>query len=81
MPSISLVTTSPGWRKRGGLRVAPMPAGVPVGTLAIGAAGAANAGLLAAQILALSDDDLAGRIEALRTRQTAAVPEAPHDDD
>jgi 5-(carboxyamino)imidazole ribonucleotide mutase len=60
--------------------IVQMPAGVPVGTLAIGAAGAANAGLLAAQILALSDDDLAGRIEALRARQTAAVPEAPHDD-
>ncbi len=61
--------------------IVQMPAGVPVGTLAIGAAGAANAGLLAAQILALSDDDLAARIEALRARQTAAVPEAPHDDD
>jgi 5-(carboxyamino)imidazole ribonucleotide mutase len=60
--------------------IVQMPAGVPVGTLAIGAAGAANAGLLAAQILALSDDDLAGRIDALRARQTAAVPEAPHDD-
>jgi 5-(carboxyamino)imidazole ribonucleotide mutase len=57
-----------------------MPAGVPVGTLAIGGAGAANAGLLAAQILALGDDDLARRLEALRARQTADVPEIPHDD-
>jgi 5-(carboxyamino)imidazole ribonucleotide mutase len=59
------------------LSIVQMPAGVPVGTLAIGAAGATNAGLLAAQILALGDADLAGRLEALRTRQTAAVPEAP----
>ena len=57
-----------------------MPAGIPVGTLAIGAAGATNAGLLAAQILALGDDALAARLEARRARQTAAVPEAPHDD-
>jgi 5-(carboxyamino)imidazole ribonucleotide mutase len=56
-----------------------MPAGVPVGTLAIGAAGATNAALLAAQILALGDDELAKRVEALRARQTAAVPDAPHD--
>jgi 5-(carboxyamino)imidazole ribonucleotide mutase len=62
------------------LSIVQMPAGVPVGTLAIGGAGAANAGLLAAQILALGDDDLARRLEALRVRQTAAVPETPHDD-
>jgi len=62
------------------LSIVQMPAGVPVGTLAIGRAGAANAGLLAAQILALGDDDLARRLEALRARQTAAVPETPHDD-
>jgi 5-(carboxyamino)imidazole ribonucleotide mutase len=61
------------------LSIAQMPAGVPVGTLAIGAAGATNAGLLAAQILALGDDALAGRLEARRARQTAAVPEAPSD--
>jgi 5-(carboxyamino)imidazole ribonucleotide mutase len=61
------------------LSIVQMPAGVPVGTLAIGAAGATNAGLLAAQILALGDDALAGRLEALRARQTAAVPEAPPD--
>jgi 5-(carboxyamino)imidazole ribonucleotide mutase len=57
-----------------------MPAGVPVGTLAIGDAGATNAGLLAAQILALEDQALAKRVEGLRARQTAAVPEAPKDD-
>jgi 5-(carboxyamino)imidazole ribonucleotide mutase len=62
------------------LSIVQMPAGVPVGTLAIGPAGAANAGLLAAQILALTDPELAGRLEALRARQTAAVPEAPLDD-
>jgi 5-(carboxyamino)imidazole ribonucleotide mutase len=61
------------------LSIVQMPAGVPVGTLAIGAAGAANAGLLAAQILALADPELAGRLEALRSRQTAAVPDAPLD--
>jgi 5-(carboxyamino)imidazole ribonucleotide mutase len=61
------------------LSIVQMPAGVPVGTLAIGAAGATNAGLLAAQILALGDDELAKRVEALRARQTAAVPDAPHD--
>jgi 5-(carboxyamino)imidazole ribonucleotide mutase len=56
-----------------------MPAGVAVGTLAIGEAGATNAGLLAAQILALGDAALAARLEAWRARQTAAVPEAPQD--
>jgi 5-(carboxyamino)imidazole ribonucleotide mutase len=61
------------------LSIVQMPAGVPVGTLAIGAAGATNAALLAAQILALGDDELAKRVEALRARQTAAVPDAPHD--
>jgi 5-(carboxyamino)imidazole ribonucleotide mutase len=61
------------------LSIVQMPAGVPVGTLAIGAAGATNAGLLAAQILAIGDAALAERLEALRARQTAAVPEAPHD--
>ena len=61
------------------LSIVQMPAGVPVGTLAIGAAGATNAGLLAAQILALADDALALRLEARRARQTAAVPETPHD--
>jgi 5-(carboxyamino)imidazole ribonucleotide mutase len=54
-----------------------MPAGVPVGTLAIGEAGAANAGLLAASILALSDDALAVRVENWRKSRTAAVAERP----
>jgi 5-(carboxyamino)imidazole ribonucleotide mutase len=60
--------------------IVQMPAGVPVGTLAIGEAGATNAGLLAAQILALEDATLAERVEALRAKQTAAVPEAPPED-
>jgi len=57
--------------------IVQMPGGVPVGTLAIGEAGATNAGLLAAQILALADADLAERVEAYRERQTASVPETP----
>ena len=61
------------------LSIAQMPAGVPVGTLAIGAAGAANAGLLAAQILALSDHALAARVIAWRAAQTDGVAEAPED--
>jgi len=61
------------------LSIAQMPAGVPVGTLAIGEAGAANAGLLAAQILALSDKALAARVMAWRTAQTDGVAEAPED--
>ena len=56
-----------------------MPAGIPVGTLAIGEAGATNAGLLAAQILALADGALAARLDAWRDRQTASVPEVPQD--
>jgi 5-(carboxyamino)imidazole ribonucleotide mutase len=62
------------------LSIVQMPAGVPVGTLAIGNPGATNAGLLAAQILALEDDALAQRLSALRAKQTASVPEAPQDD-
>lgn len=61
------------------LSIVQMPAGVPVGTLAIGDAGATNAGLLAAQILALADPALAVRIEAHRAAQTAAVAETPKD--
>ena len=57
--------------------IVQMPAGVPVGTLAIGEAGAANAGLLAAQILALGDPALSERIEAWRRRQTESVADAP----
>lgn len=63
------------------LSIVQMPAGVPVGTLAIGQAGAVNAALLAAGILALSDEDLAIRLEAHRRAQTAGVPERPTDDD
>jgi 5-(carboxyamino)imidazole ribonucleotide mutase len=59
------------------LSIAQMPGGVPVGTLAIGRAGAVNAGLLAAAILALGDPDLAARLDAWRERQAAAVDEAP----
>jgi 5-(carboxyamino)imidazole ribonucleotide mutase len=59
------------------LSIVQMPAGIPVGTLAIGRAGAVNAGLLAAAILALEDPALAARLEAWRAAQTAAVPEAP----
>jgi len=62
------------------LSIVQMPAGVPVGTLAIGEAGAVNAGLLAAQILALSDPALAARVDAWRARQTAEVAEAPKRD-
>jgi 5-(carboxyamino)imidazole ribonucleotide mutase len=59
------------------LSIVQMPKGVPVGTLAIGEAGAANAGLLAAAILALSDEALAARLEAYRAAQTDAVSESP----
>jgi 5-(carboxyamino)imidazole ribonucleotide mutase len=59
------------------LSIVQMPAGVPVGTLAIGKAGAINAGLLAAAILAIGDEALAGRLEAWRLQQTQAVAEAP----
>jgi 5-(carboxyamino)imidazole ribonucleotide mutase len=55
------------------LSIVQMPAGVPVGTLAIGTAGAANAALLAASILALQDPALARRLRARRERQTASV--------
>jgi 5-(carboxyamino)imidazole ribonucleotide mutase len=59
------------------LSIAQMPAGVPVGTLAIGQAGAVNAALLAAAILATSDPALADRLDAYRARQTASVAEMP----
>ncbi len=62
------------------LSIVQMPAGIPVGTLAIGEAGATNAGLLAAQILALSDTTLAARLDAWRQRRTEAVAEHPRDD-
>ncbi|RPF71323.1 5-(carboxyamino)imidazole ribonucleotide mutase [Aurantiacibacter spongiae] len=59
------------------LSIVQMPAGVPVGTLAIGEAGATNAALLAASILALSDDSLADRLRAFRARQTGDVADRP----
>ena len=59
------------------LSIVQMPAGVPVGTLAIGKAGAVNAALLAAAMLANGDEALAGRLEAWRENQTGAVAEAP----
>ncbi len=61
------------------LSIVQMPAGIPVGTLAIGEAGAKNAGLLAAKILALSDGSLAARLEAFTARQTASIPESVED--
>ncbi|MPS67394.1 MAG: 5-(carboxyamino)imidazole ribonucleotide mutase [Novosphingobium sp.] len=59
------------------LSIVQMPAGIPVGTLAIGEAGAANAGLLAAAILATSDPALAERLKTFRADQTASVGEKP----
>ena len=59
------------------LSIVQMPGGVPVGTLAIGKPGAINAGLLAASILAISDEALAGRLEDWRRRQTDSVSEHP----
>jgi 5-(carboxyamino)imidazole ribonucleotide mutase len=59
------------------LSIAQMPAGIPVGTLAIGRAGAVNAGLLAAAILATTDPDLSARLQAWRQRQTDAVADTP----
>lgn len=61
------------------LSIVQMPAGVPVGTLAIGEAGAKNAGLLAAQILALADPALSARLDDWRSRHTHAVADAPKD--
>jgi len=61
------------------LSIVQMPAGIPVGTLAIGRSGAVNAALLAAAVLALSNDALAKRLDAYRARQTADVGEIPSD--
>ena len=61
------------------LSIVQMPGGVPVATVAIGEAGARNAGILAAQILALSDADLAQRLDAFRTAQTDGVAEPVED--
>jgi len=62
------------------LSIVQMPAGVPTGTLAIGDAGATNAGILAASVLALSDEALSQRLQAWRAARTAAVAEKPSDD-
>jgi 5-(carboxyamino)imidazole ribonucleotide mutase len=62
------------------LSIAQMPAGIPVGTLAIGRAGAVNAGLLAAAVIALQDAAVARRLATWRTRQARAVAKAPKDD-
>ena len=59
------------------LSIAQMPGGVPVGTLAIGKSGAKNAALMATAILALSDTDLAERLDTWREAQTASVADAP----
>jgi 5-(carboxyamino)imidazole ribonucleotide mutase len=62
------------------LSIVQMPAGVPVGTLAIGKAGAANAGLLAASVLALQDEALAMRLSDWREKQTLNVAQVPKDE-
>jgi 5-(carboxyamino)imidazole ribonucleotide mutase len=59
------------------LSIVQMPAGIPVGTLAIGEAGAKNAGLMAAAILALSDENLSQRLQDWRAARSAAVDEVP----
>lgn len=60
--------------------IVQMPKGFPVATMAIGAAGAANAGLMAASILALQDPDLARRLDAWRDALSASIPDEPSDD-
>ncbi|WP_019998225.1 5-(carboxyamino)imidazole ribonucleotide mutase [Aureimonas ureilytica] len=62
------------------LSIVQMPAGIPVGTLAIGRAGAVNAALLAASVLALHDEPLAERLDAWRRQQTEAVAARPRDE-
>lgn len=62
------------------LSIVQMPAGIPVGTLAIGKSGAVNAALLAAAVLALSDEALAARLDTWRAEQTAKVAEQPTDE-
>jgi len=62
------------------LSIVQMPAGIPVGTLAIGRAGAVNAALLAAAVLALYDDALAARLDDWRAAQTESVAERPSDE-
>ena len=62
------------------LSIVQMPGGIPVGTLAIGKAGAKNAGLLAAAVMALMDDALADRLDAWRAAQTASIADVPLDE-
>lgn len=61
------------------LSIVQMPKGIPVGALAIGEAGAANAGILAASIIALEDTSVAAKLDAFRAAQTAAVKEVPEE--
>ncbi|WP_300377965.1 5-(carboxyamino)imidazole ribonucleotide mutase [Henriciella sp.] len=61
------------------LSIVQMPKGVPVGTLAIGEAGAANAGILAASVIALQDEDVARKLDEFRQSQTDAVGEVPEE--
>jgi 5-(carboxyamino)imidazole ribonucleotide mutase len=63
------------------LSIVQMPAGIPVGTLAIGEAGATNAALLAASVLALSDAEIDAALTAYRAEQSGKVPEFPKDED
>ncbi|WP_321335808.1 5-(carboxyamino)imidazole ribonucleotide mutase [uncultured Cohaesibacter sp.] len=63
------------------LSIVQMPAGIPVGTLAIGRAGAVNAGLMAVAILATHDDDLANRLDAWRKAQSDSIALAPVDEE
>jgi len=69
----------PGMGQDSLLSIVQMPAGIPVGTLAIGRAGAVNAALLAAAVLALSDAALAKRLDSFRSAQTAKVANEPSD--
>ena len=61
------------------LAMSQMPAGIPVGTLAVGRSGAVNAAILAASILALEDQEIAARLDQFRADQTAAIVEQPQD--
>lgn len=63
------------------LSIAQMPGGIPVGTLAIGAAGAINAALLAAAVISLWDPEVEASLNEYRAMQTQAIAEFPHDDD
>ncbi len=78
LPVLGVPVESPALKGQDSLlSIVQMPAGIPVGTLAIGKAGATNAALLAAAILALNDPALAARLDAFRAEQTASVPETP----